>query len=67
MLKENMNMEFSILHVQYTEMSRILIREGARPRVSGFFFKAAVQSVLLFGAETWVVIPCTRRVISKTR
>ena len=27
---------------------RILIREGARPRVYGFFFKAFVQSVLLF-------------------
>ena len=67
MLKENMNMDFSILHVKDTEMSRILIREGARPRVSGFLFKSAVQSVLLFGAETWVVIPCMRRVISKTR
>ena len=42
-------------------MSRILIREGARPRVSGVFFKAAVQSVLIFGAETWVVTPCMVR------
>ena len=38
-------------------MSRILIREGARPRVSGFFFKSIVQAVLLFGAYTWVVTP----------
>ena len=38
-------------------MSRILIREGVSPRVSVFFFKAVVQSVLLFSAETWVVIP----------
>ena len=38
-------------------MSRILSREGARLRVSGFFFKSLVQSVLLFGAETWVVTP----------
>ena len=38
-------------------MSRILIREGARPQVSGFFFKALIQSVLIFGAETWVVTP----------
>ena len=29
---------------------RILIREGVRPRLSGFFFKSVVQSVLLFGA-----------------
>ena len=38
-------------------MMRILSREGARLRVSVFFFKAAVQSVLLLGAETWVVNP----------
>ena len=36
-------------------MLRILIREESRPRVSRFFFKAVVQSVFLFGAETWVV------------
>ena len=39
-------------------MTRILSREGAAPRVSGFFFKAVVQAMLLFGSETWVVIPC---------
>ena len=38
----------------WSRMSRILSREGAAPRVSGFFFKAVVQAVLLFGAETWV-------------
>ena len=38
-------------------MARILIREGARPQVSGFFFKADVQSVLLFGTKTWVFTP----------
>ena len=31
--------------------------EGAEPRVSRFFFKSIIQSVLLFGAETWVVTP----------
>ena len=36
---------------------RILSREGAAPRVFGFFFKATVQAVLLFGSETWVVTP----------
>ena len=28
-------------------LMQLLIREGAAPRVSGFFFKAVVQSVLL--------------------
>ena len=33
-------------------MSRILSREGATPRVSGFFFKSVIKVVLLFGRET---------------
>ena len=33
-------------------LQRILRREGATPRISGYFFKAVVQQVLLFGAET---------------
>ena len=36
-------------------LSWILSREGANNRVSGNFFKAVVQAVLLFGAETWVL------------
>ena len=36
-------------------LSRILSREGADKRVSGKFFKAVVQAVLLFGEETWVL------------
>ena len=41
----------------WRRMTRILSREGARPLVSRFLFKAAVQLVLLFGAETWVFTP----------
>ena len=41
----------------WRRMSSILIRNGARPRVSGFFFKSVVQSVLIFDAEMWVVSP----------
>ena len=36
-------------------LSRILSWEGADPKVSGNFYKAVAQSVLLFGAETWVL------------
>ena len=32
-----------------SRMSRILSREGAAPRVSGLFFKAVVQAVLIYG------------------
>ena len=41
-----------------SRMSRILTREGAAPRVSGLFFKAVVQAVLLSGSETWVLTAC---------
>lgn len=39
---------------RWAQVSRVLTREGASPKVSGFFYKAIVQSVLLFGSETWV-------------
>ena len=38
-------------------LTRILRREGAKPRFSGMFFKAVVQAVLIFGLETWVLTP----------
>ena len=40
------------------QLMRILVREGVNLRVSGMFFKAVVQVVLLFGSETWVMTPC---------
>ena len=41
----------------WVRMSRIFSQEGADPKVSGQFFKAVVQAVFLFGAETWVLTP----------
>ena len=49
------NMEES--QVVWRRMMMFLSREGARPRVYRFFFKAIIRSVLIFGAETWVVNP----------
>ena len=42
----------------WSRMLHILSREGATLRASRFFFKAVIQVVLLFGAETWVVTAC---------
>ena len=42
----------------WSRMSCILSREGATPRLSGFFLKDMIQAVLIFRAETWVVNPC---------
>ena len=46
------------------QLKQILSREGADRRVSGNFFKAVIQQVLLFGAETWVVTPRMERALS---
>ena len=54
----------------WQRLMRILSREGAAPWVYGFFFKAMVHSMLIFGAETWVVTPRMGRVLvgfSRTR
>ena len=49
---------------RWGRMQRILSREGANKQVSGNFFKAVVQQVLLFGAETWVVSPRMEQVLN---
>ena len=41
----------------WMQMMMILSREGVRLWVSGFIFKYVINTVLLFGAETWVVTP----------
>jgi hypothetical protein len=36
-------------------IARVLARESATPRISALFYKATIQTVLLYGSETWVV------------
>ena len=43
----------------WTWWSRILGREGDNPRLPGIFSKAVVQAVILFGLDTWIIIPST--------
>ena len=43
----------------WARISRVLRAENASARVCGMFYKATVQSVLLFGSETWVLSPVT--------
>ena len=45
------------------QLSWILIREGADPKVSVIFYKAVVQAVFLFGAEMWVLAPRMERAL----
>ena len=37
----------------WARISKVLRAENASPRVSGMFYRATVQAVLLFGSETW--------------
>ena len=39
----------------WARLSKILIRHGANPRISGKFYKAVIQTVLLYGCETWTI------------
>ncbi len=36
-------------------IGRVLSSEGASPRAMGSFYKVVVQSVLLYGSESWVL------------
>ena len=47
-------------------LSQILVRGGgADPKVSGNFYKAVVQAVLLFGAEMWILTPRMERALDR--
>ena len=45
----------------WARISRILVREGENPKLSGMFSKAVGQAVLISRAETWVTTPCMGR------
>jgi len=40
---------------KWQKLSKLLHREGADPRIFGMFCKAVVQTVVLFGCESWTV------------
>ena len=41
--------------MSWRRLARVLVREGADPKVSRSFYTSVSQKVLLFGAETWVL------------
>ena len=47
----------------WTQMTRIMVWEVEDPRISRLFFKKAVQKVLFFGSETWVLTPHMERAL----
>lgn len=55
--KDLTTMERNLTRARYTwaRFSKVLCRAGAEPRKMASFYRAVVQSVLLFGSETWVL------------
>lgn len=60
--KDNLAMYYNMRRARsrWGLISRILTCEGANPRVSAMFYKAVVQTVLLYGSETWNVTQSMR-------
>ena len=50
--------------MRWAMFKRLLTRENASRRVMGHFYKAIVQSVLLYGSETWVISTANMRKLS---
>ena len=40
---------------RWGQVAALLVCEGASSQTMGYFYKAVVQAVLLYGAETWVL------------
>ena len=40
-----------------SQIGKLLRRDEKDPQLSEIFYKAVVQTVLLFGADTWVLLP----------
>jgi hypothetical protein len=47
----------------WLRLSRTIRAENASPRVCGIFYKATVQSILLFGSETWNLSPSSLKLL----
>ena len=48
---------------KWERLTRILSREGADARTSGQIYLAVMKLVLIYGSDTWVLIPCMKGVL----
>ena len=46
---------------KWGRLASVLRSQGVEPRAMGYFYKAIIQAVLLYGSETWVVTDCNLR------
>jgi hypothetical protein len=50
-------------NINRAQVSKILTRQGATPKVMGYFYKAVCQAILLYSCETWVVTHKIRKAL----
>ena len=50
---------------KWSRLTQVLSREGSDAWTSVQIYLAVVQSVLLYGSETWVVTPCIGRLLGR--
>jgi hypothetical protein len=50
-----MGRQLSRARTKWSRFAAVLRANGVKPRVMGYFYKAVVQAVLLYGSETWVL------------
>jgi hypothetical protein len=58
------NRQLARARARWSRIARILTIDGASPRVMGYFYKAIIQIVLLYGSESWTL---TGRMIGRLR
>jgi hypothetical protein len=58
------NRQLTRARARWRRIAKILTIDGASPRVMGYFYKAIIQTELLYGSESWTL---TGRMIGKLR
>ena len=58
------NRQLTRARARWGRIARILTIDGASPRVMGYFYKAIIQTVLLYDSESWTL---TGRMIGRLR
>ena len=49
---------------KWRRFSAVLCKQGASARTRGYFYKAIVQAILLYGSESWTISTSTLRILS---
>ena len=53
------------MHVRsvWGRLGKLLRREGSEPKVLEIFYRLVVQTILLYGSETWVILAAREKTV----